>query len=519
MIHRRMVKRTSAFLKRFRKETSANALILTAFGMPMIIGGGGFAIDFTQYYLWKRELQYATDQAAIAAAWVLAENQNATADEYTARALTEFNANEEVTATFNSTPIVRKSHYAGVFNNAITVEASATKSLPFTSYFSSTPTTVSVSAQAAFTGGATVSNCLISTDKSDSDAIRLNGDAVFTAGCGIMAMSDSKKICTTTYDLNGDCIDYPDGTSGWSGRDAITVNGQPTIDAGSIVSAGTIDDQLDTMLTDPDDPNSGTNLILEEIPQDQLVDPFEGLDPPLDAVTWDGDYRCKSTGKKEYELNPDGSFKLDANGNKILKVFDLGVAKPGIYTRGLTVSCDTTFQPGIYVIDGGALKITGNYSVVGTDIMFILTGGAKLQLGGNSNAQLGEINIDSDLTVNLQGITYDTLVSSPYNVSDADAKKMDGMLIFEDPDSEGANPSGEGNGHLFAGTSSTWISGAIYLPKSSITMAGTAQVANICLLIVANKVTLTGTTDMTEFCPNDQTFQTSVIFGTVKLVA
>lgn len=506
MILRHTAKRATRFLKRFRAETGANALILLAFGMPMVIGGGGFAIDFAQYYLWKRELQYASDQAALAAAWELAEHPNATAEEFTARALTEFSANDSVTASISTTPSVFKSHYAGVLNNAITVEVEARKWLPFTSYFTGEESVVAVRSQAAFTGGATVSNCLIATEDSDSDAIRLNGDAVFTAGCGILAMSNSKKLCTTSFDADGLCLDKPDGTSGWEGRDAITVNGQPTIDAGSIASAGTIDDQLDTMLTDPNDPNSGTNLILENLPEDQLDDPFEGLTPPIDEVTQEGSYTCKATGKGK------GKPGTDPNPDPV----EIGVAKPGIYTRGLTVACDTTFQPGIYVIDGGSLKINGDHQVVGNDIMFILTGGAKLYLGGTSFNHLGDPDIDST-EINLQGITYNTLKS--YGISDSDAEAMAGMLIFEDPDSDGANPSGEGNGHLFAGTTNTWVSGAIYLPKSSITMAGTAQVANICLMIVANKVTLTGTTDMTEFCPAGQSHETTVIFGTVKLVA
>ncbi|GGD46564.1 pilus assembly protein TadG-related protein [Croceicoccus pelagius] len=493
MILRRSAKSACRFFKRFRRETSANALILTAFGMPMVIGGGGFAIDFAQYYLWKRELQYAADQAAMAAAWELAENPNST--EWAARGLTEFNANEAVTADFNGAPTIVKSHYAGVLNNAVTVNASATKRLPFTSYFTKNDTTVSVMSQAAFTGGATVSNCLISLEEGDSDAIRLNGDALFTAGCGIMAMSNSKRLCVTSFNEAGECVTKDDGTSGWEGRDAIVVNGQPTIDAGSITSAGTIDDQLNYMTDD---------IILENVPQDQLVDPFKDVVAPVDLVSNEGSYTCKATGK----------------GKNSGETVELGIARPGIYDRGLTVACDTTFQAGIYVINGGTLKINGDHRVIGNDIMFVLTGGAQLALGGTAQTNLDNtVDVAVDGTeINLQGITYDTLMTYP-GMTDEWAKAMMGMLIFEDPDSEGANPSGEGNGHLFAGTSNTWISGSVYLPKSSITMAGTAQVANMCLMIVANKVTLTGTTDMTEFCPEGESHETSVIYGTVKLIA
>ena len=58
-----------AWLKSFKKSTSGNATLLVAVGMPMLIGSSGLAVDVAQWYMWKNELQYAVDQAAIAGAW------------------------------------------------------------------------------------------------------------------------------------------------------------------------------------------------------------------------------------------------------------------------------------------------------------------------------------------------------------------------------------------------------------------------------------------------------------------
>ena len=58
-------------------NAGGNAALVVAISMPAIIGGGGLAVDTAQWFLWKRELQVAVDQAAIAGAW--ARTSSATA--------------------------------------------------------------------------------------------------------------------------------------------------------------------------------------------------------------------------------------------------------------------------------------------------------------------------------------------------------------------------------------------------------------------------------------------------------
>ncbi|AKM09991.1 pilus assembly protein TadG-related protein [Croceicoccus naphthovorans] len=486
MVLQASTRKAKTFLKRFRKDTSANALILMAFGAPMIVGGGGFAIDFTQMYLWQRELQYAADQAALAGAWELAEDPNSL--EFQARGLREFQANEAVTKGISTNPNIFMSDYAGETNNAVTVEVSATRMLPFTSYFTGRASTVSVRSQAAFSGGLVWTECLKAVDPEAAGAITFNGNALFTAGCGIAALSTSARICANQDDgstgyIDGECITY------WYGEDAIEANGTPTIQAGTIVAAGTIDDEIEELSDDE---------IVENF--DGLYDQFADLVPPIEAVgDTPGSYTCKTTGKG----------KKNDNGNAP----QIGVATPGVYPGGITVRCDTVFEAGIYVIDGGELSIGGNYSTLANGVLFILTNEAGLKINGTS--QNGESN-----DINLQGITKDTLMGQPYNLSEEYAGRLEGMLIYEDPESEGNNPTGEGNGNMMNGTSDTWVSGTIYMPKSTLSLGGTAQVANICLTIIANKIKLSGTTDLTSFCPNDGPTHGEFVFqGSVKLVA
>ncbi len=71
-----MLTSTKRFFRKLRSNTSGNAAALVALGMPVLIGGAGLAVDTSQWFMWKRELQHSVDQAAIGAAWALS-NPNA----------------------------------------------------------------------------------------------------------------------------------------------------------------------------------------------------------------------------------------------------------------------------------------------------------------------------------------------------------------------------------------------------------------------------------------------------------
>ena len=61
-------------LRDLQAHTGGSAILLTAIGLPILIGGAGAAIDYSQWYSWKRELQQATDQGALAAAWAMTKD-------------------------------------------------------------------------------------------------------------------------------------------------------------------------------------------------------------------------------------------------------------------------------------------------------------------------------------------------------------------------------------------------------------------------------------------------------------
>lgn len=466
-------------IRRIVADTTGNATMLVAFAMPMVIGGGGMAIDFAQFYLWKRELQFANDQAAIAAAWEVLDSGSTA--KMSDRAKNAFAVNEQITASFNTDPVVKLANYAGGVGNSVIVTSSATKRLPFTSFFTKGATTVSVSSQAAFTEGATISSCLIAVDEHDSGTITIGGNAVFTAQCGIAALSNSAKTCTGGYDAGGTCL-------GWTGEDAIDDNGNSyEIKAGSIATAGTVSDSLEEKA------KANGDIVIEGATN--LSDPFEGVDPPSSEGVGPGTYICKATGKKT-QATIDAFNAGKADSDKLI----LGVAYPGVYEGGLTIGCDTTFKSGVFFIRGGTLTINGNHTVSSEPqgVMFVLEDGADFKINGGAD-------------INLNGMDENTLQSIGYTAEEA--HKINTMLIFESPD------NGEGKGSILNGTSNTYINGAIYTKVNRLDLSGTADVANACLLLVADKVKLTGTLNMTSWCPKPKNHPTTIIYGSVSLVA
>lgn len=524
-------------LKRFaadmRSCRSGNATLIVALGAPVLIGGAGLGVDLTQWYMWKRELQFAVDQAAVAGAWARTNAQ--TEQTYSTRAQQEFTANLSVTEDFATTPQVSLANWAGGVSNSVVVTASASKALPFTSFVTGTQATISAYAQATYTEGNTFTSCLIAVDDDEDGAITIGGSAVLSAGCGMAALSDSPN--------------------------AVIANGNPTVDAGWILARGGVDEWF----TDNTD-----DIIIENM--EGLFDPFETLTPPNPAESQvQRTYSCNTaagttvatvatTTNVSYayfrgpttsnatsysygapksattttslmndqlvsntttagtvstssiawvQVAGSGSDKIwERRTTQIATTYSNivntggsmgGSVLPGTY-NSIFVSCDTTFATGVYIIDGGGLDLTAQYEVTGNNVMFVLKNGAYIKIRGGS-------------TMNLTAIQASDLIAR--GVSTEDANKLAGMLVFEDRASEGTSLND------INGNSSTVLNGTMYFPVSNVTFSGTARVTSQCLMIAANTITLSGTTDMSTFCPPGSSEDTVVAttIGQVKLVA
>lgn len=413
-------------LSDLRYNKSGNALLLVALGMPVLIGTSGLAVDSAQYYMWKRDLQVAADSAALAGAW--ARTTTATQSTYQARALQEYNANVQVTKGIDTGPTTSLVNYNGGTANAVKVVASATKLLPFSNIITGQPVTVTVQAIAsAVPAGAAVTTtttqnvltaCMIALDPSAAGAFTIGGNASGSVGCGGAALSSDPSA-------------------------AIRENGNPSAQFGQLVATGGIETSLLNNVG-----GDSTKLKSNTV---GLSDPFSGLAQP----TGNGISRT-------YACN---------NGT--------ASPQPGTYTN-IMIGCTTTFQPGIYVING-TIDFGNNKTVTGTDVLFVMTTANQIA------------NINSKTNIALSGIKASTLMST-YGYSAASAAKLAGMLFYDTQSTSQIK---------FNGNSTTNFNGIFYMPNRSLWFNGSSAVSGACMMLVARTLMLDGTTDLSSFCQSN----------------
>ncbi len=499
------------FWRRLRKDTTGNAMMLTAMAAPAIFGAAGLGIDVAQYYMFQRELQYAADQAAIAGAWARGNGDSGTY--YQTRALQEFTANLSTTSTYAPAVTSAVADYDGKTQNSVVVTASITTNLPFSNFMLGRSTVIAVDAQASFEDLESYTPCLYALNPSASKALWLNGGPTVDAACGVGARSNASDAVRT---------------NGSSGPQNITF----------AISGGGVSDGMDAF---------ANSDIVENL--EDLTDPFDGYSPPdnptprtlscgSSSANWTADERATETATYRYfqgqnatkaegngvivyagALAPttsvvntmnmsfntepydyvsaqasSGLYKKTGNGpdtiweeklsttayvytNKVQASVNAGAMLPGTYSD-FEISCDTVLSSGIYVINGGKIKITG-HSLTGTGVMFVLKDGAEIQITGG--------------TINLTPMSSTELVAAGVSMDLAD--KIEGILIFEDPSSSGSSNS------KITGNANVDLNGIIYLPKSDLQLAGTMRASSECLSIFSNTLQLSGTTDLTTLCP------------------
>ena len=533
-----MLNKVKQLMKSIHRNISGNAMILLAFGLPAMIGGAGLAVDTAQWYMWQREMQYAVDQAALAGAW--ARTATATQSTYTSRALQEYDANMELADSFDSGPTTTLVNYGSGTNNAVNVTASATKQLPFIGFLLNDGVTVSVSATASVTPGVagtstTVvtparSACVIALNPSASGALTLGGSASGTVSCGGAALSNDPNA-------------------------AIDELGNPDLVFSSLSATGGIDPSLANNVT------GGTANMFSN--QTGLSDPFAGLSPTGSATaqtypascptataavtkatttpttkvsyiyvtassksnaesyaaagtntyvgTMSSPYRraavdtvgsvtnnvtvasgtTSSTITDGAETYADQGATTTSGVREVKKSFIRTTYSNVVYTPATTstvtlqpgtyssiiMACDTFFSPGIYTINN-SIDFSNNRSITGTDVMFIMKTANNIS------------NINSNTNIFLGGISASTLTGT-YGYSTANANKLAGMLFWDPLSTDQVK---------FNGNAVAKMNGAIYMPNRQIIFQGNVSVSGYCMMVIGDKVTFTGSNDVTSFC-------------------
>jgi Flp pilus assembly protein TadG len=241
-------------LKRLLKCKRGNVLPLTGLALPLLVGAAGLGVDTAQWYYWRREMQFAADQAALAGAYALSQDKD-----WQSRVTAQFQSNREVVnfATVTSSLL---SNFGTGTNNAVIVRLQGTKALPFSSLFIRQAVTVRVAAQAAFRNGADWNSCMVATNLTEDGTIKVIGNATLNLGCGMAALSTSDS--------------------------AIVISGTADITATSIIAAGGIDTGGSA--------DFGDAIVAENV--GGLSDPFAGLTPPTNPTPQT--YKCTGTGPR-----------------------------------------------------------------------------------------------------------------------------------------------------------------------------------------------------------------------------
>lgn len=528
-------------MRKLKRSSSGNATMLVALGMPALIGSSGLAVDFAQWYMWKREIQFAVDQAALAGAW--AKSSTTSASSYQSRARQEFTANLSTTVGGTSTPTVEMGNYNGGTNNAVVVTATASKPLPFTTFITGGDATVSVRAMATFSQSHNYTACILSVNPTENRSAIFGNAITGGSDCGVGALSTGTQAIVETGDSevmlgdivsaggiedtfsnNGTIHEFVSGLSNpYSSLTPPSSAGQPsytyscpTASAGSttwtapvtVVTSVTYDYKIGNPLSSAtpttrtssqagyaapysttDGPNT-TTYTTQPTAGSTSIGPTTGTYEHVAGTGQNRIWRAPVTTTTTTIGTVTGPIVVPGND---------GIARPqpGIYSS-INITCPTQFSSGVYWISG-TLDFGNNMAVTGSDVLFVIT--------GTSN----DIRINSTSIVTLSGISASTLTSR-YSVTPENAAKMKNMLFFD--------PSNTSDFDI-NGNATLDLNGVLYMPSREVKINGNMSSGSRCVMLVSDTFWITGSANLTNFCAPDGGggMQIGERTATVRLVA
>ena len=272
------------------------------------------------------------------------------------------------------------------------------------------PETSSIVPSVPHVVSATPDQCIIALDPSAANALYFNGAMVINApNCGMVVDSSS----STAFKFSGSgtvTAKYIDVVGGYS-------------NSGGLLS-----------------PTPQTNATA-------VANPLTFLTPPTTSA-------CTFT-----------NFSV-STGNSTLN--------PGTYCNGITISGATniTFNPGVYILMGGGLKISGASILNGTGVTFFLTQGMGYTYG--------PLEVTGSTVMNLSAPT-----ANPYY----------GILFYQDP-SIGSGKTAS----AITGSSASTLNGVLYFPTTGLTYSGASSDGKY-LILVADTITITGSAVLNDSFP------------------
>lgn len=294
--------RALAWLRKLRRNSKGNVLIMTAVSMPMIIGGAGMAIDSIQLTVWKRQLQRAADSAAIAGAYGEARGDDA-------NTAVHRDLDRNYFPTLSEPEVVETGPRLG-FERTVYVQLTAERTLPFMSFFTGgAATTIRTEATAALDPEGEY--CMVSLFDEEGTGIDVTGNGTVTIGCGMVTNA--------------------------TGDDAVQAGGSSAVTASPIAAVGGID--------------GGTNNFVGTT----VLQPY--TTPQPDPLAHLPDPPAQSGCLPDPDVQPSESVELDPGCFEALSIQGDVVLAAGTYF----ITGDIHFNAGAHITgDGVTIVMTGD---------------------------------------------------------------------------------------------------------------------------------------------------------------
>lgn len=416
-------------LQRFLTSEKGATAVYFALLAPVLIGFAGLGSEAGLWLVTERKLQHVSDLAAYSAA----TRGISTSDTAVIRASAEERAlssglRATDTMVINIPPVSGPNAGRPGFVE-VTVERTVNRYL--TAIFAGQDDTVTIGTRAVAGAipGSGEPVCMLALSPTASPAFSVGGSGVVNVvGCGFASNSNSD----TSFLMQGAKVEV-------TGSCLYAVGGMDVTDG--------------LTLTDCDEP---------QVLQKPAPDPYANLPMPTSADV-------ASLTRLSSTAIGAGSFSPS---EYLLAYPDLPVA---LFDGGLTLDDTTTLGAGLYIIDGGSLRINANAMLTGTGVTFYLMNGAQLVVNGGAELDL---------------VAYDPL--NPGVRPDPFA----GILFFSDR-------TGTPVAHSMSGNSESGINGVIYFPNDTLTYTGDSSSSYPCLQIIASELEVAGNGTVTIGCqPN-----------------
>jgi hypothetical protein len=182
------------FFRRLFKDRRGNVLVIAGAALPLIVGAAGLANDTIQWTLWKRQLQRAADSAAIAGVYDRASAAGSSSGTLTA-------VQHDLTLNMHTRmgvlagyPVVTYPADSGAITDQVQVVLAIQQRLAFSSFFMSSPPTITATARAAaIASGGNACVQALETNASKTGITNSGNTTIYMPDCVMYSNSPSSN--------------------------------------------------------------------------------------------------------------------------------------------------------------------------------------------------------------------------------------------------------------------------------------------------------------------------------------